>query len=90
MYLTQPGDNGTYEYASVVQIDQPLCTGCELCVYACPQDVLLMVQDISRIAGKIARVANPGMCTGCAQCEDACPDFCIQVFEPAEKPEEQI
>lgn len=63
-----------------VRIDQTLCTGCELCVQACPQDVLRMVGDRSRLAGKVAWVANPDMCTGCAQCEDACPDLCIRVL----------
>ncbi len=62
-----------------VRINQALCTGCELCVNACPQHVLKMTPDISRLAGKVAWVANPDMCTGCAQCEDACPDLCIRV-----------
>lgn len=62
-----------------VEINQVLCTGCELCIHACPQHVLDMMLDKSRIAGKVAWVANPEMCTGCAQCEDACPDFCIDV-----------
>ncbi len=63
-----------------VRIDQSLCTGCELCVHACPQQVLRMIEDRSRLAGKTAWVANPDMCTGCAQCEDACPDLCIRVM----------
>ena len=63
-----------------VHIDQFLCTGCELCVHACPQHVLVMAEDRSRLAGKVAAVANPDMCSGCAQCEDACPDLCIRVL----------
>jgi 2-oxoglutarate ferredoxin oxidoreductase subunit delta len=63
-----------------VHIDQSLCTGCELCVSACPQHVLRMVEDKSRLAGQVAWLANPDLCTGCMQCEDACPSLCIQVL----------
>ena len=64
-----------------VKIDQALCTGCELCIHACPQSVLKAVPDASRIEGLVAVVYNPGMCTACRQCEDVCPDFCITVRE---------
>lgn len=66
-----------------VHINPSLCTGCELCVSACPQHVLRMVEDTSRLAGQVAWVANPDMCTGCMQCEDACPDLCIHVWVAA-------
>jgi formate hydrogenlyase subunit 6/NADH:ubiquinone oxidoreductase subunit I len=62
-----------------VQINQTLCTGCELCVHACPQAVLKSVPDPSRLEGVVAIVYNPGLCTACRQCEDVCPDFCITV-----------
>ncbi len=62
-----------------VQINQSLCTGCELCVHACPQFVLQMTADASRIAGMVAVAVNPDMCSGCGQCEDVCPDLCISV-----------
>ncbi len=64
-----------------VVIDQNLCTGCELCTYACPQSVLKAIPDIHRIEGVVAVVYNPALCTACRQCEDVCPDFCITVTE---------
>jgi len=66
---------------SPVVIDQALCTGCELCIHACPQSVLKAVPDAYRIEGVIAVVFNPALCTACRQCEDVCPDFCITVRE---------
>ncbi len=64
-----------------VQINHDLCTGCELCTYACPQSVLKTIPDVQRIEGLVAVVYNPAMCTACRQCEDVCPDFCITVDE---------
>ena len=64
-----------------VIIDHNLCTGCELCIHACPQSVLKTIPDVSRVEGLVAVVYNPAMCTACRQCEDVCPDFCITVME---------
>ena len=63
-----------------VIIDNKICTGCQLCVNACPQSVLKMIADMSRIEGLVAIVYNPSLCTACRQCEDVCPDFCITVI----------
>ena len=64
-----------------VTIDAAFCTGCELCIHACPQSVLKSVPDVHRLEGVVAVVYNPGLCTACRQCEDVCPDFCITVRE---------
>ena len=64
-----------------VVIDRDLCTGCELCIHACPQSVLKAIPDKQRIEGLVAVVYNPAMCTACRQCEDICPDFCVTVTE---------
>ncbi|GIK39054.1 MAG: 4Fe-4S binding protein [Anaerolineae bacterium] len=64
-----------------VVIDHNLCTGCELCIYACPQAVLKAIPDVHRLEGLVAVVYNPALCTACRQCEDVCPDFCITVRE---------
>ncbi|MFQ5613274.1 MAG: 4Fe-4S binding protein [Anaerolineae bacterium] len=64
-----------------VSIERALCTGCQLCIEACPQSVLKSVPDAGRLSGLVAVVYNPALCTACRQCEDVCPDFCITVKE---------
>jgi 2-oxoglutarate ferredoxin oxidoreductase subunit delta len=69
------------EKRTPVVIDRDLCTGCELCIHACPQSVLKAIPDVHRLEGLVAVVYNPVLCTACRQCEDVCPDFCITVTE---------
>ena len=68
-----------FEVVNPVSIDELLCTGCEMCVTACPQAVLIMVPERSHLHGQVAKVLNPLLCTGCMQCQDHCPDYCITV-----------
>ena len=63
-----------------VEIDPIYCKGCELCVGACPQDVLAM--DMNNLTSKgyhPAYLIGDG-CTGCAICAIVCPDSAITVF----------
>lgn len=68
-----------FEEVNPVSIDQSLCSGCEICVNACPEGVLTMMPERSHLHGQVATVYNPLLCTGCMQCQDHCPDYCITV-----------
>lgn len=59
---------------SAVSIDPATCTGCGLCVLACPVDVIRL--DAS--SGK-ARVAYGSDCQVCYLCEDDCPTHSIKL-----------
>ncbi len=63
-------------------IDQDRCKGCGLCLSACPQDVLVLDNDILNAKGyHPAILVDPeGHCTGCAICTVICPDSSITVF----------
>ena len=62
-----------------VIIDKDRCKGCELCVYACPENVLAMSDEINAKGYFVPIVAHPENCTGCRYCLLVCPDVAIQV-----------
>jgi 2-oxoglutarate ferredoxin oxidoreductase subunit delta len=64
------------ESRGTVVIDVERCKGCELCIRACPPDVLVMSTDVNE-TGYRYPLLQPG-CTGCTACQMVCPD---QVFE---------
>lgn len=64
--------------AIVVDIDQ--CKGCEVCLDACPSDVLGMVKEVNSKGYHYSYMANEDDCTGCANCAIVCPDGVITVY----------
>jgi 2-oxoglutarate ferredoxin oxidoreductase subunit delta len=64
------------------------CKGCELCIPACPRDVLSMSDDVN-LQGYRYPVLADG-CTGCTACQLVCPDFVFEVWRYSDtKKEEQ-
>ena len=61
-----------------VRIDIERCKGCELCIPACPPNVLRMSSTRNEI-GVLFPELLPG-CTGCSACALVCPDFCFDVY----------
>ncbi len=69
-----------------IEVNDLYCKGCELCVAACPQNVLAL--DMEHLTPKgyhPARLVAEG-CTGCNICAIVCPDAAITVYrEPRKK-----
>jgi len=65
-----------------VVIDRERCKGCDLCIAACPPDVLVMSEDVNAMGYRFPLLL-PG-CTGCRACHAVCPDFVFSVFKYVE------
>jgi Fe-S-cluster-containing hydrogenase component 2 len=52
-----------------VQIDEELCTGCGVCIDACPFEAIQLVDQRAKIVSTL--------CTQCGACLDACPNGAI-------------
>lgn len=64
--------------AIVVDIEH--CKGCELCMTACPTDVIRMEKRVNGKGYHFAYMEHPDACTGCANCAVVCPDGVITVY----------
>jgi 2-oxoglutarate ferredoxin oxidoreductase subunit delta len=63
-----------------IEVNELYCKGCELCIGACPQQVIALAEV--RITAKgyhPAELVKEG-CTGCAVCALVCPEAAITVY----------
>lgn len=56
-----------------LEIIEPWCKGCDICVKMCPERCLVLNSN------EIVELSDPDACTGCRLCEWLCPDFAIAV-----------
>jgi len=57
------------------------CTGCNICVQACPTNVF------EAVPGGIPRIARQDDCQTCFMCELYCPEDALYVAPQADRPE---
>jgi len=66
-----------------IEVDESLCKGCELCVGACPQDVLELSLERLNAKGYHPAELKALGCTGCGICAVVCPEAAITVYREA-------
>ena len=84
--MTETGRT-TITTTGTVVIDAEACKGCDLCIDACPRDVLVMTTHEVNTRGYRYPQLLPG-CIACKACAQICPDFVFQVYrydEPVEQ-----
>lgn len=72
----------------VAVVNEDACTGCAMCVTACPRDIIKMLPRDQTVVvlcrneaiGRIARLQCKTACVGCKRCEKACPSDSIHVI----------
>ncbi|MDR1526991.1 MAG: 4Fe-4S dicluster domain-containing protein [Dysgonamonadaceae bacterium] len=64
-----------------VIVDTGRCKGCNLCVVACPSDILALGKEVNTKGYNYAQIICPDGCIGCANCGYVCPDGCITVYK---------
>lgn len=57
------------------------CKACELCIAACPKDVLELDPGVTNVLGHHPiRLTDADACTSCAFCARVCPDAVFTVY----------
>ncbi len=60
------------------------CKGCQVCLDACPKDVLDVSSQVNAKGYQYIIKVN-AECTGCANCAVVCPDAVITVYRSNSK-----
>ncbi len=63
-----------------IVVDVEKCKGCEVCISACPQNVISMSNKVNGKGYHFAYAEIPDACTGCTNCAIVCPDGVITVY----------
>jgi 2-oxoglutarate ferredoxin oxidoreductase subunit delta len=64
---------------TMIEIDEDLCKGCDICISFCPLKVLETSDKINRKGYYVPVAANEDDCVGCRLCELLCPEFAIMI-----------
>ena len=66
---------------STITINVEKCKGCEICIEACPHDLIVLSHKMNKMGGHYVEGINLEKCTGCTLCARVCPDWVIEVYK---------
>lgn len=65
-----------------VEFFESFCTGCGLCVSACPTKILYLDETrVNEVGAHPASVSNVPKCIGCGSCTMICPNHVITLVK---------
>ncbi|MDR1120754.1 MAG: 4Fe-4S binding protein [Dysgonamonadaceae bacterium] len=64
-----------------IVVDQERCKGCNLCITACPTQVIALHREVNSKGYNYAFMQQADACIGCTNCGWVCPDGCIAVYK---------
>jgi|GEM_PF-116340 2-oxoglutarate ferredoxin oxidoreductase subunit delta len=70
-----------------IEVDEVFCKGCELCVTACPMNILELDNETFTAKGYHPVRMKGEECTGCAICAVVCPEAAITVYREKQQKE---
>jgi 2-oxoglutarate ferredoxin oxidoreductase subunit delta len=62
------------------EFDIERCKGCELCIGACPEQILVISDNYNSQGHRYPECVEPEKCTACTFCAIICPDMVISVW----------
>ncbi|HOB26686.1 MAG TPA: 4Fe-4S binding protein [Bacteroidales bacterium] len=68
------------KFKGAIVIDIEKCKGCGLCVEVCPQDVIVLGNNVNNKGYFYADIIKED-CTACENCVMVCPDAVITLYK---------
>ena len=66
-----------------IVVNELYCKGCELCISACPQEVMALAAERITAKGYHPAELKAEGCTGCGICALVCPEAAIVIYREA-------
>lgn len=63
----------------LIEINENLCKGCDICIEFCPTDVFQKSDKLNRKGYYVPIVARVENCTDCRICDLLCPELAIVI-----------